>query len=553
MKNILITLIFATLALPVFSKEPKIKNLEFRDAKMIDVVKAMSAMTNRNIVVTPKASKRPINISLKQVLLKDALDTICRINDMWYRYDEKTNIYRVMTTEEYSKDLVIYKDEVTEVFEVLNANLEVISNALEDLYKGRIVIQKRMASGGLGLGFNQGNSSFNNQNNNSSNNQFNGQFNNQNGSGQGSGALTDASRKIKGDLSVDQLISLKSDGAESNQVSANLLQNISQHQEKIHVSVNYEHNLIVVKTADNKVLSQIKRLIPKLNKPIPQVLLEMKIVEVSLGDGFRSAINFSLSDSDLTGSSNKPVLFGNNALQSGSFVYEYLNDKLLINLELLETQNKVTVLSTPMVIAANNRPAKLFVGEERLIVTGYSSQESSPVVNGVVREDLTQRNIVPETKLQEIGNTIQLIPNINSDGTVTLFIQQETSNVKSGAFNIPVVSSGTVLQLPTDAISSANIQGTIMAKNNNTIVIGGLIRSTYKNTNRKVPLLGDIPLLGEVFKSKDIAEEKSELLLIITPRLINSPYKEESSITKLETSPFYYELFNSRCKSLCEE
>jgi len=291
------------------------------------------------------------------------------------------------------------------------------------------------------------------------------------------------------------------------------------------VTVISEHNLVVVRTGDDEALASIALLIEELDRPVPQVLLEMKIMDVLIGDDFNSVFNFEVTDDDLTGDSTNPVLLGNNALINGSFVFEYLNDRLKANVEFLENDNRVNVLATPTILATNNRSARLFVGEEQLRVSGYAAQE----VNVAGNQDVTivNENIVPSTDLEEVGNTIEITPYINSDRTITLEISQESSSLKRGGANISVVTNSQVLSLPIDTITSAELTGTVIAKDGLTIAIGGLVRETNSTSEQRVPGLSDIPIIGNIFTSVRDKKERSELILMITPRVMMNPDEEQ--------------------------
>jgi general secretion pathway protein D len=112
---------------------------------------------------------------------------------------------------------------------------------------------------------------------------------------------------------------------------------------------------MIVRTDDQKIINIIKNLIHKMDLAIPQVMLEMKILSINLGEDFNSIFNFKLQPSG-TNQSSTPIQLGNNALpNSGSFIYEFLNSRLTANIEFLEKNNRLKVLSNPMVVASNHR------------------------------------------------------------------------------------------------------------------------------------------------------------------------------------------------------
>ena len=82
--------------------EPKVKEIEFTDTNMIDVVRTLSELSNSNIIATPAATKKKVTVHLKNITVENALKSISRITDLWYRFDEDTNTFRLMTREEYA-------------------------------------------------------------------------------------------------------------------------------------------------------------------------------------------------------------------------------------------------------------------------------------------------------------------------------------------------------------------------------------------------------------------------------------------------------------------
>ena len=135
--------------------------------------------------------------------------------------------------------------------------------------------------------------------------------------------------------------------------------------------------------------------------------------------------------------------------------------------------------------------------------------------------------MIPVTEIRNVGNTLQIMPKINANGTVTLMIQQDSSTILPASSSIPVVVGSTVQRFNVDSVKTSNIQGTVVAKDGLTVAIGGLIDSTESEEEQKVPLLGDIPLVGELFKRKAKTKGKRELLLLITPHIIATPQEAE--------------------------
>ncbi len=508
---------------PGHALESRIGEVEFKEASLIDAIRIISELSGDNIVATPDAASAKVTLYLRDVSVGEAIETLCRVHNLWYRHDAKSRTWRIMTNAEYSQDLVVHRDEATRVFNLRNPNVQLVADAIANLYGERVQLSE---SGGGGAG---ADSNSNRQQDSSSE--------------QSSGSNADL--KVADKLSVDQLAAMAVAGSGNNLVSATQLQRLSAQREPIFVTTVAEHNLVVIRTGDKEAMDSIAELVQELDRSVPQVLLEMKILDVLVGDDFKSVFNFAVTGSKLSGDSTSPILLGNNASIGGGFVFEYLNDRLKANIEFLSQDNRVRVLSTPMVLAANNRPATLFVGEQRVLVTGY---ETATVENSGDNSTIRNENVVPVTELEEIGNSIEITPYINADNTVTLKLKQESSTVKNAAASIAVVSGAQVLQLPMDTVSTARLEGIVIAKDEHTIAVGGLVRETQSDQETRVPGLAGLPLIGSLFRSVKKINERSELILMITPHLVSSVRQEDAQTASADVVGMNASL---QCGDLC--
>jgi type II secretory pathway component GspD/PulD (secretin) len=487
----------------------QLEKIEFQDAPLIEVVKILTDLSGNNIIATPTAGSVNVNIFLKDVSIHEAIESICRVNDLWYRKDTN-GTYRLMTNEEYSKDLVIHKSEETKIYAVYGPNLGFIAEAIENLYGERVELT--YSGGQSNLSNSSGSDNSNNSRNNSSSNN----------SSSGSGASS--SDKVTERLSVDQLAGLRLEGSGMNVVSGQALDNLTAKRQPIYVSVVSEHNLVLVRTGDQVALNSITKLVKSLDRPVPQVLLEMKVMDVLLGDDYQSLFDVGINgvglSNQLTSGATGDASLGGGSSLGGGLLFSFISDHLTANLEYLDEKKRISVLSTPMILAANNRPAKLFVGEEVVTVNGYTSESGSSSNTGnnvTVNND----NITPVTTVEEVGNSIEITPYINKDGTVTIQFKQQTSSVKNNADTIAVVSGGTLFNLPLDTISTAEIEGTVIAKDGLTFAIGGLVRETVSDRNTNVPWLSALSQLGSLFTSTSNLNERRELILLITPHIMH--------------------------------
>lgn len=530
----------------------RITEVEFTQSNISDVVRTLSELSRQNIIATPEAAQKQVTIHLKNVTILDAVKSISRISDLWYRYDEDTDTYRLMTREQYSKDLIVRESENIEIFRLLNANVLIIAQAIEDLFGQRVILSYGLppasnsfgtGTGGVGASGIGGNRGFGSvrggnstvRNTRSNRSSFGGSRGGRSVFGQNN--LTQSGAQLESEeLTVDQIEQLANaiEQSGSRNVSQEALQQATVQSQPIYVTVNNEHNMLVVRSDDKSVLSGIRQLIDRMDIPVPQVMLEMRILSVILGEDFNSIFNFSIQPSGAN-ESQQPTLLGNNALlNNGTLVYEFLNSRLRANLQFLEENNRIRVLSNPMIVASNHRQAELFIGEETLLTEGF---DFFPAIidNGVVVQPSYVQAIINR---EDIGITLRITPRINGDETVELLIEQENSTVNPGGGTVPITDgTGSVQNLPVDTVDTARLTGTVMAKDGLTVAVGGLIRTSTNKNERKVPVLSEIPILGRVFRSTSESEQETETVLLITPRVMNVP--EESEDLRTTENRFY--------------
>ncbi|HYE01929.1 MAG TPA: hypothetical protein VD963_01710, partial [Phycisphaerales bacterium] len=167
----------------------------------------------------------------------------------------------------------------------------------------------------------------------------------------------------------------------------------------------------------------------------------------------------------------------------------------------LEAQGRLEVLSRPQILVKNNEEARIQVGENIAIVEGVERLR-----DGNTRSDVTRK---------DVGIILNVIPTINADGYVSMDIMPEISSVSARTTQI-----SEDFQAP--IIDTREVETNVTVRDGETVVIGGLIQTRDDERNTRVPVLSSIPLLGEAFKSKRYSHVKTELLVILTPRVVRS-------------------------------
>jgi general secretion pathway protein D len=166
-----------------------------------------------------------------------------------------------------------------------------------------------------------------------------------------------------------------------------------------------------------------------------------------------------------------------------------------------ETRDNINILSSPHLLTLDNKEAEIVVGE------------NVPFITSQARDSTNLANTINTIERKDVGITLRLTPHIHESEFVSLEIFQESSAVKKTS------DSSTVG--PTTTKRSAKTS--VLVKNGDTVVIGGMMQETFSTSESQVPLLGDIPLLGNLFKYRSVSRKKTNLLIFLTPHVIKEP------------------------------
>lgn len=273
------------------------------------------------------------------------------------------------------------------------------------------------------------------------------------------------------------------------------------------VSLDLESNSLVVMASKDE-LKQIKDLIQELDKEKAQVYVQAKIIEVNnelvnkIGISYGIINSSARSDGINAISSN--LNGGSNAIKEAvdtlGIRMNDLNIKsglaLGASLNLLQQNGALDIVSEPSILAIDNKESSIYVGEK------ISVEISSTLTDGGLQRTNYER--------EDIGLTLKVKPRISSDTKLTLEINTLLEGIKSTS-----VSAG---QNP-DTLKK-EIKTAAILNNGESVIIGGLIENKNETIEQKVPVLGDIPLFGELFKNDSKMNKKNNLVIIVTPYMI---------------------------------
>jgi len=272
------------------------------------------------------------------------------------------------------------------------------------------------------------------------------------------------------------------------------------------MSADDKKNMIIILSTPD-VYRNLLNLLQTLDIPARQVLIEATIVSLKLTDELKYGVEWLIRNTwngDAyvmgtlghlgTGLSTDPVGL------SYSFLSRTGQFRALINAYALA--NKANILSTPRLMVLDNMEATIQIGQDVPTVTGQITDVSGTTTSST--------SVAQSIQYRSTGIMLKVKPTINTEGLLTLEISQEVSKVEgAGVGDSPI-------------ITTRKINTSVVATHGQTIVLGGLMEETSSLTENKVPLLGDIPFIGNLFKSTGKTKEKTELLVLVTPTILTN-------------------------------
>lgn len=276
--------------------------------------------------------------------------------------------------------------------------------------------------------------------------------------------------------------------------------------ERANITPDTLNNALLIRATDRE-YAEVLDLIEKMDVPPAQVLIEATIAEVTLTDNLSFGVRwfFENAESDLefsTAGNLNPVFPGLN--------YSFIDGNVGFALNTLSSVTEVNVLSAPSIVVLNNQSANLQVGDEVPILNQQAIGDGDgPIISNV--------------QLRETGVILEVSPRINASDFVVLEVTQEVSEVAE------TESSG--IDSPT--IQQRRFTSTVSVADKGTVLLGGLIRESVTENASGVPVLKDVPILGNAFKSSSVNKRRTELLVFLTPHIIRNEYDGQIAFRRL--------------------
>lgn len=260
----------------------------------------------------------------------------------------------------------------------------------------------------------------------------------------------------------------------------------------------------VIVVADEETNDRIKTVIEGLDRPVPQVLIKVLFLEVTHGEGsdIGAEINkLSFTSNHGTKTNDIKSLFGLASEAQGGF-YKIIDDDFEATIRAIADSNKLEVLSRPSVLTRNNQEAVITVGQEVPFITNSQITNEGQTINTIEYSD--------------VGIILRVTPHIAPDHTVEMQITPEISTLTGDT--VPISEN-----LAARVVAKRSADTRVLVGDGKTVVIGGMMENNNTEIVTKIPLLGDIPYAGALFRRKRIDKSKTELLIFLTPVVVGTP------------------------------
>ncbi|MBN1866110.1 type II secretion system protein GspD [Candidatus Sumerlaeota bacterium] len=280
-------------------------------------------------------------------------------------------------------------------------------------------------------------------------------------------------------------------------------------------------SLVVI--CDEETHRRIEQIVASLDRPVPQVLIKVLFLEVTHTNGLDVGVEGSFKYGSDDRKDTIETLFGLASETRGGF-YRVLGDDLEITMRAIATSGKLEVLSRPSVLARNNQEAVITVGQEVPFIRNSRITDNGQTINTIEYED--------------IGIILRVTPRIRPDRMVEMYVAPEISTLTGDSVQISETVNAQV-------IAKRSAETHVLVADGETVVIGGMMEDNDVDTVHKVPLLGDIPFLGALFRRTQHDKSKTELLIFLTPHVVETqPELRQVSLTEKNKAQLAPQVFS---------
>ncbi len=281
---------------------------------------------------------------------------------------------------------------------------------------------------------------------------------------------------------------------------------------KPNVSESDEINAIIA-VGDPIILNGIKKIIDELDKEKYQVYVQANIIEINKNNAYNLGVKYGFNGAAVGSNGGLYTLstnFGGATPVGLGTILSKMDAKNLaaafsLNaaIDFLKTNGAAKSVSNPSILCVNNKESSIYVGKTISVLSGSVANNSGGVGTGITNS----------YKREDVGLTLKIKPRVSSNDKVTLDVEATLENV---------VDDGSNNATGQPVTSKQNVKTEAILRHGESIIIGGLVKTYNRNTQTKIPLLGDIPLIGEwLFSSNEQSVENDNLVVILTPYVID--------------------------------
>lgn len=451
------------------AQQDKTITLDVKDMEIADVLRMIADQSGLNIIAS-KNVKGLVAINLQNVPVEKALEAILKVNNC--AYEKEGSIIQVYTYPEISQKEQFSKP-VTRVFRLEHIKVADLKQTITSLKSAKGAVEIEPKTNSI--------------------------------------IVTDSEESIRSIAIAITAMDKKLDSKtyKLNYAKPAELQKTLQiiiPQTEGEILVDERTNSIIV-TASPVLLSKLDALISNWDKQIPQVLIEAKIMQITLDKNKFFGVDWQYQNPDkhtiTVGAKSLPLATG--VTYVDAFKIGVLgSEDYQVAIRALEGSSDVNLISSPRIVTLDNTEAKILIGSSEPYEIFHYDERG--IING------------KEIKFVEVGIKLTVNPKITDDGYITMNIHPEVSSARSGTVTDAL------------AVDTTEATTTMTVKNGNTVVLGGLIKDDMETHIAKVPLLGDIPLIKYLFRNHYTTKTKKEIIIFITPKII-SP----DTITSIDT------------------
>ena len=528
---------------------PPITSLTVKGMSFRQFAAMISQATGQKVIVSLQAGNMPIHLYLERVTAEEALEAACRAYQCWYKKDEQTGIVCVVTLDEYKQGMSLQEKELVQTITLKYQDPRAVGDTLQRLFRDRIIWQRpdedendgieqielaleRMDLLGERVQFsledrNSGSNSRSTSNRSRSRGRNSG------------GSVSTLMENVELDLSSEALL--------EKLIQANMAGDEPIHRPGvIYISVLTSVNCLLVRTTDGEAMRTIRKIVTDLDMPRPQVLLEVKVLELTLEKDMESGIDWlfsggsntllsggrsvGLSD-DTSGSDYGTILLPDSnlvpqgtGLNPQATVLQFVSDSVRARLQLLEARGDVKSLATPSLCVAHGEASRIFVGSNTTVLNSVEKAQTTTSGDNPVVTETT--NV--DTERHSIGTSLLITPLIHSDRSVTIRIVQEDSQLGS----ITDIYYDEDASFQSQDIVTRSVTSTVLANDREISAVGGLIREDMEDTVSGIPGLMDLPWIGSLFRTTKKSRVRSELIVLLRPCILRAPGEADEVATE---------------------